>query len=377
MAGEDGRLVSTRTIGLERLHLEEDTAKLFHLGEATLVDFNRSGVPLAEIVSRPDLRSPAEAKAYLEALRHQLRWLGVSSGNMEAGAMRADVNVSVRLKGDETLGAKVEVKNLNSFAAAVDALQYERVRQITALEAGEAIPQETRGWSEAERRTISQRSKEHAQDYRYFPEPDIPPLVVGEDWLDAVRADLPELPEARRGRYLEAFGVGADEARLLTRDRATADYFEAAVAAYGGTPADPARLITGVLFSLVNAASTPFDNAASRVPPDALADLLRLVDDGTLSKSAARDVLARMYDQGEPAAAIVAREGLGQISDRDALRRAVDEIIAANPKAVADYRGGKPSALGFLVGGVMRSTRGQGNPALVRELVMAALADAS
>jgi aspartyl-tRNA(Asn)/glutamyl-tRNA(Gln) amidotransferase subunit B len=370
---EDGG--AGRTIGIERVHLEEDTAKNTHVGASTLVDVNRAGVPLLEIVSRPDLRSPDEAKAYLEALRQLLRWIGVSSGNMEAGALRADVNVSVRRRGETELGVKIEIKNLNSFAAVKSALEHERGRLVAAAEAGAPIVQETRGWVEAEGRTTSQRSKEFAQDYRYFPEPDLPPIVLDPAWIEALRADLPELPAARRARFATAWGLGAEEARLLARDRATANYFEAAVSTYDGEAAKLAHWITGPLFGAQNAAGLDIDATAGRVPPANLATLVTLTDQGTLSTSAAREVLAQMLDTGADAATIVAREGLGQISDADALRRVVAAVLAAHPEAVSDYCGGKATAIGFLVGGVMRQTRGQANPGLVRELLEAALAD--
>lgn len=362
-----------RLVRLERAHLEEDTGKLSHLGDATWVDYNRAGVPLLEVVTLPDLRSPDEAKAYVEALRWVLRWLGVSTGNMESGALRVDVNVSVRRSGDAALGTKVELKNLNSLAAVKSALEFERERLIALVSAGQPVAQETRGWQEAAGRTVSQRTKESAHDYRYFPEPDLPPLAVGADWVAELQAAQPELPWARRDRFAHHYGLTPDSARLLTRDRETADYFEAAVAAYGGAAAELAPWVVGALFGLMNAANQDMAAAAVTVPPTHLAALLKLVDAGTLSGSAAKEVLAAMHATGKPAEAIVEREGLGLITDHAALTAVIAEVVAANPRAVADYQSGKANAVAFLVGGVMKATRGQADPNLAKALLVAAL----
>ena len=361
-----------REVRIERVHLEEDTAKLVHLGDVSLVDFNRAGVPLMEIVTHPDMRSPEEAKDYLEGLRQLLRWLGVSTGNMEAGALRADVNVSVRPAGSEALGVKVEVKNLNSFAAAKAALEYEVDRHVELVSSGQVVDQETRGWSDVESRTLPQRSKEHAHDYRYLPEPDLPPLTLDPAWVGDLQSQLEELPLARRQRFSE-MGLGVVEARLLSRNRATADYFEFAASAYSGKPSLAAAWITGPLFGLARGASDDMSAAAGRVPPQALVELIDIVDAETLTQSAGKEVLASMYEAQTSAAAIVERDGLGQISDADALSRVVTQVLSDNDKAVADFCGGKDTAIGYLVGRVMRETRGQANPNLARDLLVDAL----
>jgi aspartyl-tRNA(Asn)/glutamyl-tRNA(Gln) amidotransferase subunit B len=362
-----------RRVRLERAHLEEDTGKLTHVGDATWVDYNRAGVPLLEVVTLPDLRSPDEAKAYVEALRWVLRWLGVSTGNMESGALRVDVNVSVRRPGEAALGTKVELKNLNSLAAVKSALEFERERLIGLVSSGQPVAQETRGWQEAAGRTVSQRSKESAHDYRYFPEPDLPPLAFSADWVSALQAAQAELPWARRDRFTRQYDLTPDSARLLTRDRETSDYFEASVAAYDGTPGQLAPWVIGALFGLMNAANQDMADAAATVPPRHLAELVALVDAGSLSGSAAKEVLATMHAGGEPAAAIVAREGLGLITDDSTLAAVISEVIAANPRAVADYQSGKANAVAFLVGGVMKATRGQADPNLAKALLLAAL----
>lgn len=362
-----------RRVRLERLHLEEDTGKLIHVEGGALVDFNRSGVPLVEIVTRPDLRSGEDARAYLEALRQLLRWIGASTANMEDGALRVDVNVSVRPRGAAELGTKVEVKNLNSFAAVRAAIDHEADRLAGILAAGGVVVHETRGWDEAARRTVPQRSKESAEDYRYFPEPDLPPLVVDAAWLEARRAELPELPAARRARLASGAGLGPDAARLVTRDRATADYVESAIAARPGAALAIADWIVGPLFGLANAEGHDAHAMAARVPPGELAALVALVEGGALGRAAAKDVLARMYIDAAPAAEVVAREGLGRVDD-DALGAAVREVLASQTRAVADYRAGKGAALGFLLGAVMRATRGQADPAAARAALEAALA---
>ncbi len=370
-----------RRIGLERLHLEEDTAKLVHDADATLIDFNRSGLPLMEIVSRPDLRSGDEARAYLEALRQLLRWLGVSTGNMEDGALRADVNVSVRRRGDTALGTKVEVKNLNSFAAAKAAVEHEAVRLAELAARGEPIAQGTRGWDERARASFAMRTKETADDYRYFPEPDLPPLVLDPAWIAARRAALPELPAARRAHLSTAWHLADAEARVLSRDRATADFAVAALTAAVGPAATEgdataravAAWITGPLFALANAEPALGDGWTQRVAPDALAELERLVADGQLNRQQAKDVLAEMWSSGERAPAIVAARGLSQLSGADELARIVEAVLDAHPKPLADWRSGKASASAFLLGQVMRASGGRANAAAARAVLDAAL----
>ena len=356
----------TKRVGITRVHLEEDTAKNTHLGETSLVDYSRAGVPLMEIVTEPDLRSPEEARVFASRLRGILRWIGVSTGDMEAGALRVDANISVRPSGQAEFGVKTEIKNMNSFRSVKLALEYEAARQIDVLEHGGRIVQETRGWVEGEGRTVSQRSKEFAHDYRYFPEPDLPPLVLPSAEVERLRAQLPELPEARAERLMAQYGLSPYDAGVLTGSRAVADYYEAAVSAHGNGKA-VANWVSGEMFRLLRAANLEIE--ASPVPPQALAELLGLVDDGTIGISVAKTVLEEMFATGQRAGEIVRAKGLTQISDQDQLRRVAAEIIAANPKAVADYRGGKPTAVKFLVGQVMRATKGQANPTVAGEIL--------
>jgi aspartyl-tRNA(Asn)/glutamyl-tRNA(Gln) amidotransferase subunit B len=374
---EHGRLVVdvdgvSREVGIQRLHLEEDVGKLLHEGAletatASNVDFNRAGVPLMEIVSRPDIRSPEEAGAYLRALRTILIYLGVCDGNMEEGSLRCDANVSVRRRGEAELGTKVEIKNMNSFRNVQHALEYEIGRQARALVSGERIVQETRLWDPDRGRTASMRSKEFAHDYRYFPEPDLPPLDLSPAWVAEVQARLPELPAARRQRFTEAYALSAQDALLLTQGRGLADYFEEAARSLG----KPKVVANWVLNELLREVPGDDDRAIAGCPVPApnLVGLLRLIDDGTISGRIAKDVFDRMCRSGETAQAIVEREGLRQVADAGALGSVVDQVLAAHPKVVEDFRAGKKAALGFLVGQVMKSTQGRANPALVNSLL--------
>src|SRR3990167_9319214 len=363
---------SSRTIGIQRLHLEEDVGKLIHEGpletaQSSTVDFNRAGVPLMEIVSRPDMRSPAEAAAYLRTLRTIVVYLGVCDGNMEEGSLRCDANVSLRPAGSQALGVKVEIKNMNSFRNVQHALEYEVKRQARALAEGEKIVQETRLWDPERVRTVSMRSKEYAHDYRYFPEPDLPPLQVGAGWVEAIRAGLPELPAARRQRFAAAYGLSAYDADLLTQGRALADYFEAAVREHPR----PKAVANWALNELLRELPADDDRAvaACPIPPRNLAGLLRLIDDGTISGKIAKDVFEKMYRTGQDAPSIIEREGLTQVADSGELSRIVDQVLAANPKVVEDWRSGKKAALGFLVGQVMKATQGRANPGMVNRLL--------
>ncbi|MHB1132503.1 MAG: Asp-tRNA(Asn)/Glu-tRNA(Gln) amidotransferase subunit GatB [Chloroflexota bacterium] len=356
---------------ITRVHLEEDVAKMMHASDGgemrSLIDVNRAGVPLMEIVSEPDLRSPEEARQYLMKLRTVLRYLGVSTGNMEEGSFRCDANVSLRPLGSSELGAKVEVKNMNSFRAVYGALAYEAERQAAVLEAGGRIEQETRGWLEARGETVSQRTKEHAHDYRYFPEPDLPPLEVAAEWVEELRGRLPELPEALQIRYQSEHGLSEYDAHLLTAEAATARYFEQLVALYPNAKV-ASNWVTGELFRLLKAGGEEIE--ASKVTPPLLAELLQMIESGAVSQSAAKLALAEMFATGQSAPTVVAALGLGQISDTASLAQAVREVVAANPQSAADYLAGKKQALGFLVGQVMRATKGKANPGLVNQLLV-------
>jgi aspartyl-tRNA(Asn)/glutamyl-tRNA(Gln) amidotransferase subunit B len=362
---------TTRFVSIRRVHLEEDTGKLAHRTGSdgttySLVDLNRAGVPLMEIVSGPDIRSASEAGAYLRALRSILRYLGVSTGNMEEGSFRCDANVSIRPVGSEGFGVKVEVKNMNSFRAVERALDHEIHRQTAAVLAGEPIVQETRGWDDVRGITVSQRSKEFAHDYRYFPEPDLPPLTLTEERIAEIRNRLPELPAARRERFVTVLGLTPYDADVLTAEKETANYFEEAVASYP-QPKIVANWVNGELRRLANAANVEVGNA--RVSPTSLAELLRLVDAGTISQSQAKSVFEEMFASGRPPKEIIAERGLSQISDESTLAAAVDQVILANPGPVSDYAAGKKQAQGFLVGQVMKATGGKANPALVNRLL--------
>jgi len=365
-----------RRVRIRRVHIEEDTGKLIHIGGVTLVDFNRAGVPLMEIVTEPDMHSVEEVKAFATALRTLLRYLGVNSGDMEKGVIRFEANVSVRPKGETRLGTRTEIKNLNSFRALVRAVDYEIRRQMEIVRSGGRVDQETMGWDEARGVTIPQRGKEHAHDYRYFPEPDIPPLVISREWVEEIRAMLPELPRARLARFEQAYGLTRYEAALLTEDHRVADYFERAVAlARQGEPAVEPRAvaawITGELFRLMNEAHLEIHQV--RVPPEALVELIRMVQRGEINLNTGKLVLREAFETGEAPRRIVEAKGLIQIRDVEALRAIVLQVIEANPKEVESYLRGKEGVLKWFVGQVMRATRGQADPQRVNELVREAL----
>ncbi|MCS7251964.1 MAG: Asp-tRNA(Asn)/Glu-tRNA(Gln) amidotransferase subunit GatB [Anaerolineae bacterium] len=365
-----------RRVGIRRVHIEEDTGKLLHVGGVTLVDFNRSGVPLMEIVTEPDMHSVEEVKAFAIALRTLLRYLGVNSGDMEKGVIRFEANVSVRPKGETRLGTRTEIKNLNSFRALVRAVEYEIQRQIGILCAGGQVEQETMGWDDARGMTVPQRGKEHAHDYRYFPEPDIPPLVISREWVEEIRARLPELPRARMQRFEQIYGLTRREAALLTEDHQVADYFERAVtlACHGEPALEPrtiAAWITGELFRLMNEAHQEIQDV--RVSPKSLVELIRMVQRGAINLNTGKLVLREAFETGETPQQIVEAKGLAQIRDVEALRGIVFQIIEANPKEVESYLRGKEGVLKWFVGQVMRATRGQADPQRVNELVREAL----
>jgi aspartyl-tRNA(Asn)/glutamyl-tRNA(Gln) amidotransferase subunit B len=363
-----------RKVGITRVHLEEDVAKLLHrasIGETySLVDVNRSGTPLMEIVGEPDLRTPEEARQYLMKLHSILQYLDVSTANMEEGSFRCDANISIRPAGTTELGPKVEVKNMNSFRAVFRALEYEAKRQRKAVEDGERIVQETRGWVEEKGQTVSQRSKEYAHDYRYFPEPDLPPLHIDARWVEEVRAQLPELPESRRDRFISEYALPAYDAGLLTASKAVADYFEAVVAAKTARSAkDISNWVLGPVSAIMNAHNADIIAFGNRVSPGKLGELLAMESKATISTATAKSVLDEMFDSGKGAETIVGEKGLGQISDTAAIEEQISLIINANPQAVSDFRAGKETASKFLVGQVMRATKGRANPQLVNELL--------
>ncbi len=369
---ERGNVREAFRVGIRRVHLEEDTARLLHRtgpdGPYTLMDVNRAGVPLMEIVSEPDITSPEQAQLFAMKLRHLLRWLGVSTGNMEEGALRVDANVSVRPVGQAEFGTKVEVKNMNSFKALRAALEYEVERQIGVLESGGRVVQETRGWVEGRNVTVSQRSKEEAHDYRYFPEPDLPPLTFTEADIEEYRKQLPELPDARRERLVREYGLSAYDAAQLTTSSPVAGYFEEVVK---GLRPEAARAAAGLVVNdlarLSSEAGIGLDQ--SKLTPANLRELVELLTGGTINRNVARDLLPELFNGGESPARLVSERGLGIVRDDSALERAADEAIAANPKAVADYLGGKENAIMAVVGAVMKATRGQADANAVRELL--------
>jgi aspartyl-tRNA(Asn)/glutamyl-tRNA(Gln) amidotransferase subunit B len=354
-----------------RVHLEEDAGKSLHDGfpdseRHSYVDFNRSGVPLIEIVTRPDLRSPADAASFFERLRAVLVELGVNGGNLEEGHLRCDANVSLRPAGSGTLGTPVEVKNLNSFRYLDRALAHEIVRQSALLDAGGRVERDTRLWDALAGRTVVMRSKEEAHDYRYFPEPDLPPLVISASRIEAARARLPELPEARRQRLMRTYALSDYDATLVAGDAATARFFEAAAVA-SGQPKAAVNWIAGEVARKLNEGGAGI--GAAGVSPEALAELIGLVEAGTVTVTIAKDVFGKMWGTDRAASRVVADEGLARIDDREALAAIVRAVVAGHPKPVAQYKSGKTLVFGFFVGQVMKATGGQANPAIVNELV--------
>jgi aspartyl-tRNA(Asn)/glutamyl-tRNA(Gln) amidotransferase subunit B len=366
----------TKRIGITRLHLEDDAAKNLHEGfpdsaEKSYVDYNRGGTPLAEIVSEPDLRTPTEAHAYLTALKQVMLFTEVSDCNMEEGSLRCDANISVRRRGAEKFGTKAEVKNLNSFRYLQRALEYEIERQISVLESGGRIVQETRLWNVAEGRTEAMRSKEFAHDYRYFPEPDLFPLRVSAAWRDEIAASLPELPDAKRKRFVRDFGITPYDAEVLSSTSALADYFEAVAAA--GAPAKPAAnwIQVELLRQLKEAGK---EITESPVPPRELASLIAKVESGEINAATGKKVFARMFETGKPAGEIIAAEGFSQVSDTGEIERWCREVIEKNPDNLAKYRAGNEGVFKFFVGQVMRASRGQANPQTVNDTLKRLLA---
>jgi aspartyl-tRNA(Asn)/glutamyl-tRNA(Gln) amidotransferase subunit B len=366
----------TLRVGLTRIHMEEDAGKSLHEGfpdsdRRTYIDYNRSGVPLIEIVSEPDMRSAAQAAEFFERLRDILVWLGVNDGNMEEGSLRCDANISVRPAEQERFGTKAEVKNLNSFRYLQKALEYEIDRQIDLVEGGGRVTQETRLWDSGAGRTSSMRSKEEAHDYRYFPEPDLPPLVVDEARIAAVRETMPELPEARRHRFVAAYGLPEYDAGVLTQSAALANYFEQTASA-SGNPKAASNWVMGELLRTLKDRGVTIEEVP--LAPGALAGLIALVEKGTISSTIAKEVFAKMYESGRSAHDIVSADGLAQNSDEGALLAIVRDVIAKNGDAAAQYRAGKSQTFGYLVGQVMKGSGGKANPKLANELLKRELA---
>jgi aspartyl-tRNA(Asn)/glutamyl-tRNA(Gln) amidotransferase subunit B len=372
-----------RTVRVERVHLEEDVSKLQHVSDEnddphSLVDVNRSGVPLMEVVSHPDMRTPEEARSYLTKLHSIIQYLGVSTANAQDGSFRCDANISLRPVGQKEYGTKAEIKNMNSLRAVFMALNHEQERQKRVLDSGERVIQETRGWSEERSATYSQRNKEEAHDYRYFPEPDLPPLVIEDSWIEELRNNLPELATDRLARFTDQYGLPEYDARLLTNSKGMADYYEQATRLHA-TDSDNGQKfaknvsnwILGDLSRLLNLEDRLIDE--SPVSPKSLVELIDLVDKDTVSVSMAKTVLEEAFESGGSPAQIVQEKGYTQISDSSAVDEAVGQAIDANPQAVADYMGGKETAAKFLVGQVMKITKGQAKPDLVNELVVVAL----
>ncbi|HEU5382617.1 MAG TPA: Asp-tRNA(Asn)/Glu-tRNA(Gln) amidotransferase subunit GatB [Ktedonobacteraceae bacterium] len=368
---------TTKRVGITRVHLEEDTARLLHHNAYSLVDINRAGTPLMEIVSEPDMRHPEEARLYMQKLREILIYLGVSSGRMEEGSLRCDANISVRPRGQQALGVKTEIKNMNSFRAVERALAYEAQRQIELLRTGGTIHQETRGWVETKGITVSQRSKEEAHDYRYFPEPDLPPLIISPAWVEELRAHLPELPDVRRQRYVSEYGLSAQDANVMTEDKALGDYFEKVVAVSQAADRKArAKAASNLILNEVVRVLKANNIALQDCPltPAAAANLLDLLDKERITGKQAKEVLEEAVASGAMPEEIVKEKGFAPpISDTAALEQIIGSVIASNPKIVSDYRSGKANAAQALIGQVMKQTRGQAKADIVRAILLAKL----
>lgn len=365
----------TRKIGITRIHMEEDAGKNIHDsaasggsggGNYSFVDLNRTGVPLMEIVSEPDIRTPEEAAEYMKKLRTILRYLGVCDGNMEQGSLRCDANVSIRLEGQKEFGTRAEVKNINSFKFVEKAIEYEIKRQIKVLEEGGKVIQETRLWDSNKGITESMRSKEEAHDYRYFPEPDLVPITVEQAWIQELKSSLPELPDAKRARFVSDYGLPQYDAELLTAEKAVAAWFEGAVNA-GGQPKTVSNWMMGELMRLLNEDSRSIEE--SPLKPGQLAEMLGLIDKGVISGKLAKTVFEEMYKTGKAAELIVREKGLVQISDESEIEKAVDDVIAKSPGEAERFKAGDEKLLGFFVGQVMKATKGKANPQMVNELL--------
>ena len=364
----------SKRVGITRAHIEEDAGKSIHEGVAdrtkSYVNLNRSGTPLLEIVSEPDFRSSWEAYDYINFLRRTLEYIGVCDANMEEGNLRCDANVSVRRAGETKLGTKAEIKNLNSLRFLQRAIEHEIDRQISVIESGDRVVQETRLWNEKDARTYAMRSKENAHDYRYFPEPDLPPLEVNASWVESIRASLPELPEARRHRFMLEYGLTSDEAFTLTGQRELADYYETVARVSGDARVSANWVLSELLRELKNA---DCDIKGSRVPAADLGELIKLIAAGTISGKMAKEVFVEMYSSAKPPAEIIREKGLSQITDAGEIERIVDEVIASSPKELEQYRAGKASLIGYFVGQVMKRSNGRANPQSVNKTLKAKL----
>ena len=359
---------STR-VGIRRIHLEEDAGKSTHLEGAphSLVDLNRCGVPLIEIVSEPDIRTPAQARAYMKKLRNIVVWLGISDGDMSEGSLRCDANVSVRRVGDEELGTRTELKNINSFKFVHDGIAFEVGRQIEILESGGEVDQQTRLYDPDAGETVAMRTKEESHDYRYFPEPDLPPLVIEDEWLEGVQASLPEMPDEKRRRYSEEYGLGDYDAGVLTSERGVAEFFEAVVSRQPASPKRVANWIINELMSLLNDRGESVDEA--RIDAGRMATIIAFVEEETISQNAGQEVIEEILAGGGDPEEIIEEKGLEQVSDESELVGVVEEIIEQNPDQVAEYRGGKQQLIGWFIGQVMQATQGKANPKVAREIL--------
>ncbi|HBM74575.1 MAG TPA: Asp-tRNA(Asn)/Glu-tRNA(Gln) amidotransferase GatCAB subunit B [Clostridiaceae bacterium] len=355
-----------KKIGIERIHIEEDAGKLLHLSQGSLVDYNRAGVPLIEIVSKPDMRSPEEARLYLEKLRSILQYIGVSDCRMEEGSLRCDANISLRPEGEERFGTKTEIKNMNSFKALEKALEYERSRQLEVLGQKGVIHQETRRWDDQRDITSIMRSKEQAHDYRYFPEPDLVTINVSSEWIEDIRRSLPELPDKKKNRFINDYDLPAYDAGILTSSQKLSDFFEDCVKC-GCDPKAASNWIMGEMMRLMKEDEIEIDDI--KFKPSDLAQLLMLIDKGTISKTAAKKVFSEMFGSGESPKAIVKEKGLVQNSDANLIHDIVMEVLSKNAQSVTDYKNGKTRVIGFLVGQVMKASKGKANPKVVNQII--------
>lgn len=365
----------TKRIGITRIHIEEDAGKLVHddYGNTSMADYNRCGVPLIEIVTEPDLRSPEEARVFLETLKSILEYTEVSDCKMQEGSLRCDVNVSIRPFGQKEFGTRCEMKNVNSFSAAYRAMQYEEKRQAKVLDEGGTVDQETRRWDDVHGVSTVMRSKEDAQDYRYFPEPDLVPIVVSDEWIEEIRKTIPELPEQRKARYIEEYALPEYDAFIITSSKTLADYFDACVSA-GATPKIASNWLMGDISKVLN--EKELEPSDIPFTADQLAKMIALIEKGTISTSAAKKVLSAMFENPEDPEKLVEKLGLVQVSDEGAIKEMINEVLANNPQSVADFKAGKDKAMGFLVGQTMKLSKGKANPQIINKLLREALENA-